>query len=67
MGALVNELLPQVDRSRLESRIIVDGPQVVVAQNRHGERASYLRLRSAEKDQAGILIEHVAAVVSEGW
>jgi hypothetical protein len=59
------ELELRWNTARRECRIVVAGRQVaVVPQNRAGEGAGYLRLRSmaSSKDQAGILIE-----LTEAW
>lgn len=58
------ELELRWNTARRECRIVVDGHQVaVVPQNRAGEGAGYLRLRSmaSSKDQAGMLIERTDA------
>ena len=54
------------DNSKRECQVVVDGQHVaVVPQHRSGGMLSYLRLRSMahDGDDAGILIERVAATV----
>ena len=60
------DLVLQWDSSRRECRVIVDGRQIaVVPQSHDGVGASYLRLRSTapDTDEAGMLIEHVEAIL----